>query len=320
MKSVQSYSSHSEKVYAEVDANSAARSVIVASWRRSLLFHGLTPSQNNEMPVLTASELRYEQERNELLIHVAKPLMEQLFLVVAQTGCCVILTNQDSLILYQLIHDVDKDDLNRLSVLSGATWSEGNQGTNGVGTCIAEERPVLVHKDQHFRRGNIGLTCMGAPIFDADGKIMAVLDVSSARDDVDMGFAKVLTSLVTNTATRIETEYFRACFSGSQISVADGFSTYGTPLFASDQDDLVVGANRAARRMYGLQNETFLNPVPKEELIGETVQSSGLKDAERTALRREIARAKGNVTLASKNLGVSRATFYRLLRKHGLNT
>lgn len=310
---------HSEKVCDTIVAKSPAHSVIAASWRRSMLHYGLTPDQARTADQLTASELREVKQSLELLMRVAKPVMQQLFLTVGLSGCCVILTDPNGVILHRLAKNGDDLAFNDWGLRSGAVWSEANQGTNGIGTCAAELRPVLIHKDQHFRSRNIGMTCSGAPIFDIKGKIMAVLDVSSARDDLGFDYAQVLASLVANTAMRIEADHFKESFSGAQIVVADGYCAHGTPLLASDRDDLVIGANRAARRLLSLQDETFETPIPRVDLLASRERPVGLKDAERSALRAAIARSRGNMSAAARELGVSRATFYRLLKKHGLN-
>ena len=148
---------------------------------------------------------------------------------------------------------------------------------------------------------------------------MAVLDVSSARDDLGLDFAQLLASLVANTANRIEVDHFKASFTDARIVIADGYCPSGTPLLASDRDDLVIGANRAARRMLSLQDETFANPIPRADLQSGTDRPTGLMDAERSAVRAAVARARGNMSAAARELGVSRATFYRLLKKHSLN-
>ena len=36
-----------------------------------------------------------------------------------------------------------------------ARRAEEIEGTNGIGTCIAEERPITVHRSQHFRSRHI---------------------------------------------------------------------------------------------------------------------------------------------------------------------
>ena len=48
-----------------------------------------------------------------------------------------------------------------------------------IGTCIAENRPVIVHRDEHFRWRHVGLSCSGAPIRDPSGALIAVLDAST---------------------------------------------------------------------------------------------------------------------------------------------
>lgn len=313
----QTYASHSEKVHAEVE-NRAAGSAIAASWRRSMLHHGLEPDLRVRHDILTQAELKRAQDRLDLLLHISKPVMEHLFTAVVKTGSCVVLTNKNSVILHRLIHEVDIQPLDAVGARSGAIWSEERAGTNGIGTCALEERPVIVHKDQHFREEIIGMSCAGAPIFDTTGQLIAVLDVSSARTDTHDSFAQVMSSLVTSAANRIETEYFRACFNGANIIVADGHSAQGTPLLASDRDDLVIGANRAARRLFNLQNETFEIPLPRHKIFPEENPPAGLQDAERAAIRRALATTRGNATQAAKTLGVSRATFYRLLKKHQL--
>ncbi len=314
------FQKHAHKVHKEIAITSPAHSVIAASWRRSMLHHGITPSEKNLARRLSGRELLLAKQKLEFLLHLAKPIMEELFLTVGQTGCCVVLTDKDGVILHRLINDADEASFNAWGLNSGSIWSEDRQGTNGIGTCAIEERAVLIHKDQHYRSKNIGMTCMGAPIFDTDGAIMAVLDVSSARNDLQKEFAKVLTSLVSNTANRIETEHFRASFNEAQIVVAEGYCALGTPLLASDRDDLIIGANRAARRMLNLQRETFAIPIPHDDLITGSARSTGLQSAERAALRKAISRTKGNMTLAAKELDVSRATLYRMLKKHGLSS
>ncbi len=309
---------HSEMVNGEITGNAPAYSAITASWRRSMLHYGLTPNQQNTARQLSVSELREAKQGLDLLMHVASPIMEQLFQSVGRSGCCVVLTDMNGVILHRLINAADDASFDEWGLRTGAIWSEARQGTNGIGTCAVEERPVLIHKDQHFRYKNIGMTCMGAPIFDIHGKIMAVLDVSSARNDLDRDFAQVIASFVTDIASRIEAEFFRASFTGAQIVVADGYCPSGTPLLASDRDDLVIGANRAARRMLSLQDETFATPIPRSDLLVTSHEQTGLLAAERAEVRKAIARTKGNMSAAAKDLGVSRATFYRLLNKHGL--
>src|SRR6202035_301714 len=130
----------------------------------------------------------------------------------------------------------------------GGIWSEEVEGTNGIGTCIAEERPVTVHRTQHFRSRHTNLSCSGAPIFGVDGRLMAVLDVS-AIDPGRSEQAHALTGALTvNSARAIEERFFREHFCHEWM-VAIGPSEGSAPgmLLAVDENQQVVGANRVAR-------------------------------------------------------------------------
>ena len=62
-----------------------------------------------------------------------------------------------------------------------------------------------------------------------------------------------------------------------------------------------------------------LDLAPAEtEASGDSSPQTTLRDAERRAVAQAWAEADGNVTQASKLLGVSRPTLYNLLRDHGL--
>ena len=89
-------------------------------------------------------------------------------------------------------------------------------------------------------------------------------------------------------------------------------------LLAVNSDDLVIGATRAARKLYGLPTREAFTPKPTADLLGEQeVRGIGLDNAERREINRAIARAKGNMSEAARLLGVSRATFYRRAKKLG---
>ena len=72
-------------------------------------------------------------------------------------------------------------EFRRAGLSLGALWDERHEGTNGIGTCLAEGGPVTVHREEHFRGYNLSLSCSGAPILDPHGGILAVLDASTAN-------------------------------------------------------------------------------------------------------------------------------------------
>ena len=93
----------------------------------------------------------------------------------------------------------------------------------------------------------------------------------------------------------------------------------GASLLATDADDIVIGATRAARRSFDLQLEGAFKPVPLGDLIGQDKTSKGFDRGQRAAVMRALVRADHNVSNAARALGVSRATLYRRMKHLGIN-
>ena len=130
----------------------------------------------------------------------------------------------------------------------GGVWSEEMEGTNGIGTCIAEERPVTVHRSQHFRSRHINLSCSGAPVFGADGRLIAVLDVSAIDPELSERAHALTGALTVRSARAIEERFFREHFRREWIvAVAPPEGGAAGMLLAIDGNQRIVGANRAAR-------------------------------------------------------------------------
>jgi AraC-like DNA-binding protein len=141
-------------------------------------------------------------------------------------------------------------------------WSEAMEGTNGIGTCIAEERPVTVHRGQHFRSRHIDLSCSGAPVFDVDGRLTAVLDVSAVDPQLSER-AHALTGALTATAARaISARIFRERFRREWIVAVSPIED-GEPgmLLAVEGNQRIVGANRAARTSLLLDDQRLRTGV-----------------------------------------------------------
>lgn len=299
--------------------NAAATSPIAASWRRSLLHHGLEPETSHDIECVTEQELLQTRDRLGQLLDVAKPTLDHLFSKVSDCGCCVVLTDNSGIILERRNRAADEKTFGQWGLRKGAIWSEELEGTNGIGTCLAEDRPVTIQKDQHFHSRNTDLSCVDAPIYDHNGTLVAALDVSICSDTLPPMMMNLISCAVFEAARKIETDNFHACFPNARIIMCQEQGQRGSALLATDQDDLIIGANRAARKAYGLSNEALSCPLPAEDILSGDVRSSDLKNAERAELRRALARTNGNVSAAAKMLGLGRATIYRRMKRLGIS-
>lgn len=309
--------SHADLV-AEQSQSKSATSALTASWRRSMLKHGLDPGDRRRPERLSQPELAARREAMEPFLHVAAPQLDQLYNLVCLSGCNVLLTDAEGVVLDQRMSEADAAQFRDWGLWQGADWSEAVQGTNGIGTCLVEGRQVTIHRDEHFHTRNIGMSCMDAPIWGPDGRLLAALDVSSARADQTERYNRLISAQITQTARAIETVFFRASFPDARIVVASDEGGDAAMLLAVDKDDLAVGATRAARRALGLEREGAIRPRPAADLLGREDEMSGFDKAERAAVARALARAGGNVSAAARALGIGRATMYRRMARLGL--
>ena len=306
---------HAEIVQSVVSSSAAvARAGFAASWRRSMVHHKLDPARPQAAERLAGAEIAARRAAAGLLLRVAAPVLDRLARAACEAGCAVFLSDAEGFVLDERMRDADRRAFHGANLAPGSDWSEGAEGTNGIGTCLAEGRAVTVWRDQHFRATNTGLTCMGAPVFGAQGELAGVIDVSSAREDMTEGYARLVALTVQDAAARIESDLFRASFAGARILATGGAEEgpQGVMLLALDRDDLVIGATRAARRQLGL-DETQIGRLPATDLFASArAEGQGaLAEAQRGEMVRALARNGGNVSAAARDLGIGRATFYR---------
>lgn len=311
---------HADRVREAAESRSgAAASALVASWRRSLKRYGLEPDTRRAPDLMTQQSLKDARLPMEQLLRVASPSLDRLFGSVGEAGCCVLMTNADGVIVERRGMAGDDAAFRSWGLWEGADWSEAREGTNGIGTCLAEKRPVTIHQDQHFHSRNTAMSCIDAPIYDHQGMLAAALDVSSCRADLTGAFSQLIAATVSDTARRIESDNFRAHFEGARIVMGERHGRAGAVLLAIDSDDVVIGATRAARIEFGLGDAPTLEPRPAADVLSGTPAQSDLAAAERAELRRAILRANGNMSEAARALGVGRATLYRRMNRLGID-
>jgi transcriptional regulator of acetoin/glycerol metabolism len=226
---------------------------VSASWRRCTAELLINPESRSAPHIVTEQELRVLRESLIEGIFCIQEEIDRLYAIVRQVGYVVLLCNTDGVVIHHRGDEALADEFKRWGIWLGGVWSEGIEGTNGIGTCIVEQRPIEVHADQHFRARHIGLSCVGAPIFDPGGRLTLVLDCSC----VTSGQAHSLALAATKVAARdVEERLFRHCFGHVWIIAAvSSDDTCPAVLLAVDSDMRLVGADRVARIVFALNDE-----------------------------------------------------------------
>jgi transcriptional regulator of acetoin/glycerol metabolism len=85
---------HAARIEAAIASGQAARSALVASWRRSARLHRLDPVGARAPERLSDGELCQVREKVGPLLAAAKNVMDRLHQAVGVNGCCVLLADR----------------------------------------------------------------------------------------------------------------------------------------------------------------------------------------------------------------------------------
>ncbi|OLC31456.1 MAG: hypothetical protein AUH28_14190 [Acidobacteria bacterium 13_1_40CM_56_16] len=256
------------------------------SWRRSAVDHHIDPESRTSPHIITQSELKISREPLENIILQAKEEMDRLYAIVRHAGYVVLLCNTQGIAIHHRGNETMSDRFRYWGTWLGGVWSEELEGTNGIGTCITEQRPISVHLDQHFRSRHVGLSCAGAPIFDANGILAAILDTSSIVPELaSQSHALALAATITS-ARAIEERLFREHFHDIwTVAAAPCDESRPAILLAIDHDKRIVGADRMARKTCGLDDRLLEKGLRLSTLFEENPSVVLSNDEEDVALQ-----------------------------------
>jgi transcriptional regulator of acetoin/glycerol metabolism len=232
-------------------AETEPQSRIANSWRRCLLNHKLDPARRGPPQTLTESEIRHVAEPMEEMIRIVMPELDDLARALREAGYCVNLADPGATMLVSRLPGGGDEQMFRdWKIYTGSNFSESFEGTNGLGTALAEQRPILVYRDEHFREQWSMFTCAVAPLFDHAGQLAGAVNITSCRSDLNRTAHQLALAVTMQATRRIEHSSFRRAFGNRWIATLPGDEAGG--LIAYDDDRRVVGACRTARTMLGL--------------------------------------------------------------------
>ena len=245
---------HADHVIAKSTEAPKQGDFVSQSWIRSLNYK-LDPTSKATPTILTSRELTEARGSLDRVAAVASDELDRIFGTLRYAGYVVLLCNDSGVIVSHRGERDESDKYRFWGSWLGAVWSEELEGTNGIGTCLVERRPITIHRSQHFRGRHIGLSCSSAPIFDHELRLVAVLDASSIYPNISESSHALAGALAVATARAIEERLFRDTFRTCRICAVRA-ETANDPgmLFAIDQDARIVGAHLGGREFLRSQN------------------------------------------------------------------
>ncbi|WP_433705173.1 sigma-54-dependent Fis family transcriptional regulator [Paraburkholderia sacchari] len=213
---------------------------------------GLCASARPDYEILSSAGLELKREQNRVLYAHAMPVMETLHEQIANTQSMIVLTNAEGLILHSIGDDDFLARAEKVALRPGANWAEDRQGTNAIGTALAERCAMVVHGDQHYLAANRFLTCSSVPILDPYGDVIGVLDVTGDHRSYHqhtMALAKMSVQMIEN---HLFTTTFQETLQLSFHSRPEFLGTLMEGIVAFTCDGRFLSANRSAQFQLGM--------------------------------------------------------------------
>jgi len=258
---------HSVVRGASCDAGKSAPEHVKRSWRRCLEEFSLDPNSNAEPVVVAREELLARKERNLELVSFADPEMAHLYRQLAGSGYSIILTDRDGVLLSYYGDPSFKGAASRAGLVPGAVWSERHGGTNGMGTCLFERTPLIIHRHEHFLTRNTGLTCCAAPIFDHRGELIAALDASGQSDRAQQHTLVLVSMSAQMIENRLFLQRFRNAFVVRFHSRPELVGTWSEGIIALDLSGAITAVDRNALFQLGCKGADDLINAPLERVF-----------------------------------------------------
>jgi len=229
-----------------------------ASWQRSSERHRIAQDSRQAPWILTAQELSVSRAPVDELIGIAAHENDRLFAAVGKVGYALLFTTADGVVVDARGDPARIRQFEHWGIWQGGVWAEHVEGTNGIGTCIAEKAPVTVHCSHHFRARHATLSCCGAPVFDPNQNLVAVVDVSSYEPQLSEHSHALAFALTVEAARSIEERLFRHVHRRASILAAIAPTRSQPILLAVESDERVVGADRHARAALDIDDQQLV--------------------------------------------------------------
>ena len=244
--------------------------LIQASWARCRDY-GLEPQTAPDFGALSGAHLSELLERQQMLLRTTRDeVMPQFNHLLGNSSYLIMLSDDQGQVLETWGTRRFIEPRQQHGFVAGARWLEQGVGTNAIGTALACGEAVHVSQDEHFLTRNRFMASAAAPLFDAQRRLIGVLDVSS---DSYLPASQTL-GMVRMMSQSLENRLIMARYAGQyrQLSFNTGSNNLDSQwagLLLFDERGRILAANRRADSLLGrsvLQHsleQVFQTPLPE---------------------------------------------------------
>ncbi|MFC3885702.1 sigma-54-dependent Fis family transcriptional regulator [Bacillus songklensis] len=150
---------------------------IMESWYRCRKKE-VNPYLHMGQHILSDDLLAVQKEKSSLFLNIALPHLDKMRDVTEESEMMALLVDPDGYVLSFTGNQDVLHDARKINFTEGVRWTEGEVGTNAIGTALQIGEAVMISGTEHYSVASHGWSCSAAPIRNDDGKLLGVIDVS----------------------------------------------------------------------------------------------------------------------------------------------
>ena len=217
--------------------------------------YGVEQDRIYSTKIITGDQLfKKMQEKSELIINT-EPFMNQLYNFVKGSNFFAILTDEEGCILSMIGDEGILSEAFSLKMVPGAYMDEENIGTNAMGTALAEGKPVQVSGKEHYIEAYHRWTCSGAPIRNANGKIIGALDLTGYSEMVHSHTLGMVAAAVEAIEKMLQIKKYNEDLNITKKYTETIIDSITSGILTSDLNGNIKTVNKHSLEMFGYSGE-----------------------------------------------------------------
>ncbi|MFO1329643.1 MAG: sigma-54-dependent Fis family transcriptional regulator [Rubrivivax sp.] len=221
---------------------------VLDSWVRCM-HAGLDLAAEPDVQIVEAADLAHRREAAEVVRRLALAELETLAQQIAGSNFLLAFADRDGVILDLLADNRFQMSGTGAGIRAGSIWSEQRCGTNGLGTALHTGRSVAVSGLEHYFLPLGDISCTAAPVRDAQGDIVGVLDASSYFESRQLHTQALVQMAATHIENGLLAHQMRDVMVLAIHPRAEFLATLSTGLLAFDDDGRLRAINGRGRRL-----------------------------------------------------------------------
>jgi PAS domain S-box-containing protein len=261
---------------------------LLQSWRRCAAYK-IDPYT---FGTTSASTVAIESVPHELLL-LLRPSMEDLHQFAEGAECVVVFANTNATIIDIVGDRLMQQELKRLDLSIGSSWSEDKRGSNALALALQESFPIQLDGPMHYCAPLHRFYTSAAPVHDLFGQTVGVLGVIGHHGQCHPHTLGMISAAAQAISNQLQMQVWLSNANNLLSELKTILQTLSEGILLLSRDGIVSQMNTPAGTMLGLQPErvtgrhlrdvlplpqvlaqalAFHQPLSYEELVFETHQ------------------------------------------------